>query len=540
MSELKVDPSKIPDSYRDYLDLMKKEGEFLEIDDEVDWYLEIGAIIRRSSETLSKSAIFNNVKDCPGFRAADYGMQKSGTRGAPWARLAPFIGLPLDTSMMDMQKAYIKHLENGKIHPPKIVEEKDAPCKENKWFGDQIDLNKIPAPLLHMGDAERMMQTCGMNIVQTPDGKWTNWSINRAAVIDKNVMGGSWLPHQHNGIIQRMWKEKGEECPFAIALGVPPACGVQSTSRIPDWEDEYDYASMLVDRPIEMVKCEHSDLLVPAQSEIIIEGKISNTETVEEGPFGEYAGYLFTDHKMPKPKQTVTAVTFRNNAILPISNPGVPPESIHTSIGFFQSVDSVMRLKKEGFPIIDGLQTMESAAHWFVIRVKNNWHELTGWSHNDFMKKLANFIWSDHIGGGFGKVIVVGEDVDPSDPLAVTFAFATRNHPEKGMFLPKEAKMWGLGVEGYHSSEDFHSGGGGLVIYSCIGIDEEFTAKPKPRILTFHRSYPKPVKEKVLENWEKWGFHTPDPVLQKHASQNTPWVYFNKTGEGETGKGDNL
>jgi len=80
---IEVNPKAIPDSYRDYLDLMKKEGEFLEIDDEIDWNLEIGAIIRRSSETLSKSVIFNNVKDCPGFRAADWGMQKSGTRGSP-------------------------------------------------------------------------------------------------------------------------------------------------------------------------------------------------------------------------------------------------------------------------------------------------------------------------------------------------------------------------------------------------------------------------------------------------------------------------
>ncbi len=537
--ELKVDPKTIPDSYRDYLDLMKKEGEFLEIDDEIDWNLEIGAIIRRSSETLSKSVIFNNVKDCPGFRAADWGMQKSGTRGKPWARLAPFLGLPLDTSMMDMQKAYIKHLENGKVHPPKIVESKDAPCKENKWFGDDIDLNKIPAPLLHAVDAQRMMQTCGINIVQTPDGKWTNWSINRGAVMDKSMMAGSWLPHQHNGIIYRMWKEKGEDCPYAIALGVPPACAVQSTSRIPDWEDEYDYASMLVDRPIEMVKCEHSDLLVPANSEIVIEGTLSATEILHEGPFGEYAGYLFTDHVLPWPKQPVTAVTFRNNAILPVNNPGVPPESIHTAIGFFQSVDSVMKIKKAGFPIIDGLQTMESAAHWFVLRVKNNWYEITGWRHDEFVKKLADFIWTDHIGGGFGKVLLVGEDIDPSDPLAVTFAFATRNHPEKGVYIPKDPKFWGLGVEGYHSMEDFHSGGGGLVIYSCIGL-EETTGKAKPLILTFHRNYPKAVKEKILANWEKWGLHTPDPVLQKHASQNTPWVYFNKTGEGETGKGLNL
>ncbi len=64
--------------------------------------------------------------------------------------------------------------------------------------------------------------------------------------------------------------------------------------------------------------------------------------------------------------------------------------------------------------------------------------------------------------------------------------------------------------------------------------------KPRPEILTFKRAWPKAVQDKVLANWERWGFRTPDPVLQKHASQSTPWVYFNKTDEGETGRGHNL
>jgi UbiD family decarboxylase len=66
---IEIDYSSIPRSYRDYLDLMVREGEYLAIDDEVDWNLEMGAIQRRASETLSPSPIFNKIKDCPGFRA---------------------------------------------------------------------------------------------------------------------------------------------------------------------------------------------------------------------------------------------------------------------------------------------------------------------------------------------------------------------------------------------------------------------------------------------------------------------------------------
>jgi hypothetical protein len=109
--------------------------------------------------------------------------------------------------------------------------------------------------------------------------------------------------------------------------------------------------------------------------------------------------------------------------------------------------------------------------------------------------------------------------------------------------------MFGVGTEAYHTMEDFLGridipgmenkvvSDSGIALYSCIGL-EEHTGKPKPEILTFKRAWPKAVQDKVLANWDRWGFRTPDPVLQKHASQSTPWVYFTKSGEGETGRGE--
>jgi len=549
---VKIDYSSIPRIYRDYLELMGKAVEYRAIDDEVDWDLEMGAICRHADETLSPSPIFNKVKDSPGFRSAEWGFTKSGTRGQPWSRVAPNVGVPLDSTLMEILEAYMHSIENNPVHPPKIVDAKDAPCKENKWVGDEIDLNKLPVALQHVGDAERMLQSCGVNICQTPDGKWTNWSINRSAVHDKNTMKGYWMDTQHNGKIFKMWQEKGEgDMPFAIAFGVPPVCAWQSASRVPDCVDEYDIASQMLNAPIEMVKCETNDLMVPATAEIVIEGFVSLSETLMEGPYGEHAGYHFDDKVFAKPRQDITCVTFRNNAILPLAVPAVTPNSTVIGIAVCNSGDVVLGLKKEGFPIIDGLATIESSGSWFVLRVKNNWHELTGWSLDEFMNKLGKFIWWNHLGGCFTKVLVVGEDIDPEDPLAVTYAFATRNHPERGVWYFADSPYFGVGTEAYHSIEDYFGratmpgqtedmeivSGSGIGLYSCIGL-EEHTGKPKPHILTFQRAWPKAVQDKVLANWERWGFRTPDPVLQKHASQSTPWVYFNKTGEGETGRGE--
>jgi len=80
---VKIDYDSTPRSFRDYLEQMVKEGEYLAIDDEVDWDLEVGAICRHADETMSPSPIFNKVKDSPGFRSAEWGFTKSGTRNHP-------------------------------------------------------------------------------------------------------------------------------------------------------------------------------------------------------------------------------------------------------------------------------------------------------------------------------------------------------------------------------------------------------------------------------------------------------------------------
>lgn len=71
-----IDRTRIPRTYRDYLDTLKSMGELVEINDEVDWYLELGAIFRRT-ETLSPGAIFNKVKGSP---------RVSGRRTSAWPR----------------------------------------------------------------------------------------------------------------------------------------------------------------------------------------------------------------------------------------------------------------------------------------------------------------------------------------------------------------------------------------------------------------------------------------------------------------------
>ena len=106
----------------------------------------------------------------------------------------------------------------------------------------------------------------------------------------------------------------------AVASGMP----------LPKFVNEPDYVGAPTGSPIEVIKCDTNDLVVPAQSEVILEGTISKDETAIEGAMGEYHGFLFPEKISPQPGFTVDAITYRSNPIVPISVAGRSPDETHT------------------------------------------------------------------------------------------------------------------------------------------------------------------------------------------------------------------
>lgn len=304
--------------FRSFVESLKTDNDLIEINDPVDPNLEAAAITRLACETDDKAPLFNNV----------IGMQKGLFRilGAPaslrrsskerYGRLARHLALPPTATMREILDKMLSASERPAI-PPTIVS--TGPCKENSLEGDEIDLTKLPAPLIHQTDGGKYIQTFGMHVVQTPDGKWTNWSIARAMVHDKRHLTGLVIEPQHIWQIHQMWKKEGRDVPWALAFGVPPAAIMASSMPIPDGVTEAGYVGAIVGSPIELVKCDTNDLYVPANSEIVLEGTLSITETGPEGPFGEMHGYVFKGDTHPWPVYTVNKITYRNDPILPMS-----------------------------------------------------------------------------------------------------------------------------------------------------------------------------------------------------------------------------
>lgn len=259
-----------------------------------------GAIIRKICETNDKAPLFNIVKgNVDGFRRILGG--PASLRADPkqaYGRIARHLGLPVTASMKDVVEKVLSAKHKPAV-PPKIV--KTGPCKEHILNPDQFHLDNLPAPLLHQSDGGKYIQTYGMHIVQSPDGQWTNWSIARAMVKDRNHLVGLVIEPQHIWKIHQLWKNEGKDCPWALCFGVPPAAIMASSMPLPDGVSEAGYIGAMTETALDVVKCETNNLYIPATSEIVLEGTLSISETAPEGPFGEMHGYVFPGDTHPWP-----------------------------------------------------------------------------------------------------------------------------------------------------------------------------------------------------------------------------------------------
>src|SRR6266571_2239719 len=133
-------------SMREYVERLNALGEIQEIDIEVDWNLEIGAIIRRSYELQAPAPLFNRIKGIePGFRVLGAPAGLSRQPGLSLVRVALSLGLPATATAQEIINALASAHDRPAIPPRRVA---DGPCKENKLLGPDVDLYRLPTPLI--------------------------------------------------------------------------------------------------------------------------------------------------------------------------------------------------------------------------------------------------------------------------------------------------------------------------------------------------------------------------------------------------------
>ncbi|KIW15882.1 hypothetical protein PV08_05932 [Exophiala spinifera] len=498
-------PSAALTDFRSFIELLRHDDDLVEINREVDPHLEVAAIVRRVSELNGKAPLFNKVKGAKNGLWRMFGNAASLRKSEKerYGRLARTLGLPTDASWKDIGEK-TQAAKASKLLKPNILP--CGPCKKNKMFGHEIDLHQLPAPYLHLGDGGKYLQTYGVHILQTPDASWTNWSIFRGMIHDSKHLVCLVGKGQHNQIIREKWRAEGKtEIPWALAFGVPPALNFVAALPIPENVSEAEYVGALTGKPLDLVKCELSDLLVPAHSEIVFEGVTYLDEDKKgvEGPFGDYLGLIFDDDKHPMPLFRVDAITYRDDAIMPISVPGRITDESHTT-GALAAAELLQFCKERGLPVLDANAPLETHGTWCALTIDTEKLRSLKTNSKDFCSMLGNVLFNQKSSMLINRIILVGEDVNIYDLKDIIWALATRCRPGVDEYVFEDVPGFPLTPYlCYGRGKD--SKRGGKAIQDCV-MKVEYETGRRFRTVDFETSYPESVKDKVKSTWREMGF----------------------------------
>ena len=315
----------------------------------------------------------------------------------------------------------------SRIEEAKVVE--NAPFNAHTITGDDIDLYKLPIPTHFPIDAGPYV-TSGLCVAKDPESGAETLGFHRMQLKDKNKLGISLHSRQRLWEYFRRSEERGESLKAAIVIGVHPNISLGSMALVPYDQGKYGAIAGLFGEPLEVAPCIHSDLMVPAYAEIVLEGEILADVREKEGPFAEFTNYAC--YRSTENVFKVTAIRYRENAFYHDITPGMSSE--HVTVVAVQREGDVLNALHQTLPNIKAVHAPFSACGLFHCYIS--------------MKKIAEGQPQQAIYAAFAvdhnikMVVVVDEDVDVYNEEEVLWALATRLQADKGVtILPQHLGM---------------------------------------------------------------------------------------------------
>jgi 4-hydroxy-3-polyprenylbenzoate decarboxylase len=294
---------------------------------------------------------------------------------------------------------------------------------------------------------------------------------------------------QHGQFHLAKYLARNKPMEFAIAMGTEPVTPIIAGCRIPPGVSEADVIGGIRGEPLELVKCETVDLMVPAESEIVFEGKIHPNDLKDEGPFGEYTGYMAGDRDA-RPVCRISAVTHRTDPILPVTCMGVPVDDSAAQRPIFIA-GLLDDLRQRGFPIKMIYSTPEVSHHFMAVSTKV--------PYPNYVEDLAAAIFSSQGYRGIYQLFIVDEDINVTDLNEVMWAFSTRCHPGRGISIQK---CVGHPLIPFISVEEKHLLRAARAYFDCTW-PKEWPPEQVPIKASLDVMWPKEMQDHVISNWEK-------------------------------------
>ena len=401
---------------RTWLDRFDAAGELKRVKAEVNWGREVGAIARRSFSTKGPALFFEHIRG-----HQDTACRKLATALLQdRAGLARVWGFPPDATVRELVQ-YVRQ-KNREAIPP--VEVKTGPVKENIVRGKDVDLYQFPAPQWHFRDGGRYILTFAGIVTRDPDTGILNMGVYRGMIGQRNTIPVVILPSQHGGQTFTKYKQRNKPMPVAAVMGYDPIMDFLGGSPVPAGVCVYDVMGAYRGEPLQVVRCETNDLLVPAGAEIVIEGTVDpDPKTYElEGAFGEYTGPT-GDVPTLRPVIKVECITHRNDPILRGTQEGTLPGSYNEN----SMMSSIQRaaiawniLEQQGVPGVTNV-------HVHPVTNGTNICVAINKRYQGHAKQVAAALWgSGAAQWRYKHVIVVDDDIDISDYEQLDWAIAYR------------------------------------------------------------------------------------------------------------------
>jgi UbiD family decarboxylase len=401
---------------REFLSRIEAAGELMRVPD-AHWDLEIGTIAEIVAHTKPEPPAIL-FADVPGFPK---GMRLLSGATNSSKRLAIALGLPVPKSPLDVVRAYRDRMKTHAPLAPKVVAA--GAVLENVDRDDRVDLYKFPVPRLHEHDGGRYIGTDDLVVMRDPEENWINAATYRAMVQDKN-RASLWIsPGKHGRQIREKYFRAGKPCPVLISCGHDPLLFLAGGNELKFGLSEYDYAGGHRGRPCEVIESELYGLPMPADAEIVIEGDMAADDTAREGPFGEFTGY-YASSPSEQPVVRVRRVYYRNDPVLGIASPMRPPSDFSFSKCVMKAGMIWDEVERAGLSGVRGVWCHEfgGARMFNVIAIQQ--------AYPGHARQAGLLAASSQSGSYLGRfVVVVDEDVDPTDIFDVMWAVCTRCDP---------------------------------------------------------------------------------------------------------------
>jgi len=439
---------------RTYLDAVKKRkpDEFQVVTQEVDPAFEITAIVVKLEREAKKRPVllFEKVK---GTRFPVLtNLHASRSRLAAAMRCAPD----------QMLRAYLAAMD--KPIPPRVVAK--GPVKDVILTGEQIDLHDLPQIIHHEGDAGVYL-TSAISFAKDPASETWNCAYNRLMIKGRDTTSIHLTLGKHLWEFQRIAEARGEALPVAFAVGVHPAIALGSLAIGSIDEDERAIMGALLGEPLELVKCETSDVLVPAHAEMVIEAEILPGARTPEGPFGEFTGYSLGQRD--REVVQVKAITHRAGAWF---QDITVAHLDHLLLSTIPMEANLYRAVRAMIPSVKAVRVPGPFTCYVSIEQR-----LPGQAKNALLAVLGADLYMK-------RVVVVDHDVDVFDDRQVNWAIATRCQPDRDITVITQARGSDLDPS---TKED------GLT--AKWGVDA--TAKPSLAVYTPRHRVPPEVAQRI-------------------------------------------